>query len=274
VISQRKMETELRLREGEVNILGGLLNNQNSRTMAGLPGLLNVPIVSSIFGNENLNKTDQDVLIAVVPHIVRTPMYTAENNKTIYAGNETDIKLRREVAEDLSAPSTVPAKVAMPLAPPPPSVITQPAQPATPAVAEPPVVSFTPAGEVQAPVGGAVTLNLQVNAKDLFSADAIKIRFPAGLLRLNEVLQGEVMTRENQKVIFSKDIRNDTGEVTIWLKRLPGAPGVSGQGTILSFVFAAIGKGAGMVQFDEGSLRNSQQQPINFEPAKVSVRIN
>jgi general secretion pathway protein D len=270
VIGQRKTETELRLREGEVNLLGGLLNTQYSRTMAGLPGLLNIPVLSQILGNETINTTQQDVVIAVIPHIVRTPTYTADNFRTYYAGNETDIKLRNKPVEQDD--SALPAKTARVVAPPP--VMTQPAQPSAPPPVEPPVVSFSPAGDVETPLSGTVTLNLQVNTKDLFSCDGLKIRYPAGLLRLNDVLQGEMMTREGQKVIFSKDIRNDTGEVSIWLKRLPGEPGVSGQGTILSFVFAAIGKGAGVVQFEEGSLKNSQLQSINFEPAKVGVRIN
>ncbi|HEY3738596.1 MAG TPA: hypothetical protein VGL53_02070 [Bryobacteraceae bacterium] len=273
VISQRKTETELRLREGEVNLLGGLLNSQSSRTMSGLPGLLNVPVVSSLFGNETLNKVQQDILIAVVPHIVRTPTYTANDFKTIYVGNETDIKLRKglDPEQEAAAAAAIPKNAKL-LAPPP--VMTQPAVETAPAVNEPPVVSFSPGGEVAAPLGGAVTLNLQVNAKDLFTADGLKVQYPSNLLRLNDVMQGELMTREGQKVIFTKDIRNDKGEVTVWLKRLPGEPGVNGEGTILSFVFSAIGRGAGMVQFETGSLKNSRLEPINFQPAKASVRIN
>ena len=271
VIGQRKTETELRLREGEVNILGGLLNSQDSRTMSGIPGLINLPFVNKFFGNESTNKSQQDVLIAVIPHIVRTPTYTADNFRAVYSGNEQDIHVRTRQEPDNSPPLAMPAKPAAPIAPPPP-VSTQPAQPPP---SDSPVVSFSPGGEVAAPLSGAVTLTLQVNnMKDLFAGDAIKVHFPAGLLRLNEVLQGEMLSREGQRVIFSKDIRNDSGEATITLKRLPGAPGVSGQGTLLSFVFMAVGRGVGFVQFEDGAFKTSQLQPINVQSAQVSVRVN
>ena len=153
--------------------------------------------------------------------------------------------------------------------------LLQPAPPTTQPIADVPVVRFSPEGEVAAPLSGAVTLTLTVNnMKDLFAGDAVKIRFPAGLLRLNDVLQGEMLARDGQRVIFSKDIRNDSGEATITLKRLPGAPGVNGQGTILSFVFMAIGRGAGVVQFEDGSFKNAQLQPINVQSTQVGVRIN
>ena len=272
VIGQRKTETELRLREGEINILGGLMNSQDSRNMSGIPGLINVPIINKFFGNESLNKTQQDVLIAVMPHIVRTPTYTADNFRAIGSGNETDIKLthNQRPEADMPAPVAMPVKPAVmpPAAAAPTS--TQPAQPT-----DVPMVKFSPDSELVAPLSGAVTITLTAaNMKDLFAGDAIKVRFPAALLRLNDVLQGEMLSRDGQRVIFSKDIRNDAGEATISLKRLPGAPGVNGEGTLLSFVFMAIGKGAGQVQFEDGAFKNAQMQPINVPATRVTVRVN
>ena len=137
------------------------------------------------------------------------------------------------------------------------------------------MVSFSPEGEIAAPLSGSVTFTLTANnMKDLFAGEAIKVKFPAALLRLNDVLQGEMLSRDGQRVMFSKDIRNDAGEATISMKRLPGAPGVNGGGTLLSFVFMAIGKGNGQVQFEEGGFKNAQQQPITVPAARVSVRVN
>ena len=278
VIGQRKTETELRLREGEINILGGLLNSQDSRNMSGIPGLINLPFVNKFFGNESINKTQQDVLIAIMPHIVRTPIYTAANYAAIASGNETDIKLTHVPKAEIETPVVMPPKPSMPVAPPPAAVVsTQPAQPTV--TPEPsgdgPVVLFSPGGELVTPLSGSVTFTLTAkNMKELFAGDAIKVRFPAALLRLNEVLQGEMLSRDGQRVLLSKDIRNDAGEATISLKRIPGAPGVSGDGTLLTFQFMAIGKGSGQVQFEDGAFKNAQNQPISVPPTRVSVRVN
>jgi general secretion pathway protein D len=280
VIGQRTSETELRLREGEINILGGLTNSQDSKSLSGIPGLINIPVLNKFFGNETLNKTQQDVMIAIVPHIVRSPSYTADNLRSIYVGTDTVVKIAHKPPEPEAAPAPAPVVARppagpVPLAPQPAS--TQPAQPTTtplPDTGDAPTASFQPSGEVQVPVGSVVALTLQLDkVKDLFGGETVKIHYPASLLRLTDATAGEMLARDGQRVVFSKDIRNDAGEATISVKRPVGSPGVSGAGALLTLSFTAIGRGAGVVQFEDGGFKNSQQQPIPVGTAQVGVRV-
>ncbi|HYK59149.1 MAG TPA: hypothetical protein VEV85_06920, partial [Bryobacteraceae bacterium] len=94
VITQNKSITDLRLRDGEINILGGMDQIQDSLSVNGIPGLVNVPALGSVlFGSRHTEKDNSQLLIALIPHIVRTPDYTEENLKGIFAGWEQTPKV-------------------------------------------------------------------------------------------------------------------------------------------------------------------------------------
>jgi general secretion pathway protein D len=272
VIGQRKSETELRLREGEVNILGGLTNAQDSRLVSGVPGLVNMPILGRIFGSENVEKNQQELLIALVPHIVRTPGYTPDNLRAVYAG--TDQQVRVTFAPKKEAP------------PPPPVVTPQPAKPATPApspttpaattpAANPVLLTFSPGGDITAAPGSTISLALQiVNGQDLFAAGPVRIKYDASKLRLNDIVQGELLARDGQRVSFSKDIRNDSGEATLTITRPAGAPGIGGSGSLFTLTFQGVGAGESRITLEEIGLKNPQAQtmPVGSMP-QVKIRL-
>lgn len=92
-IAQHKEETDIRVRNGEVNLLGGLTQLQDIKTFAGIPGLVNVPGIGRMFGDNSRSRTRGELLIALIPHIVRTLDITALNTREIGSGTEAVIKL-------------------------------------------------------------------------------------------------------------------------------------------------------------------------------------
>jgi general secretion pathway protein D len=94
VIGQQANIADLRLREGEVNILGGLNQTQDTANVNGIPGLVNIPVLGRfLFGSDYKDNLKSDLLIALIPHIVRTPDYTIENMRGIYAGTDQVVKI-------------------------------------------------------------------------------------------------------------------------------------------------------------------------------------
>lgn len=278
VIGQRKSETELRLREGEVNILGGLTNAQDSRLISGIPGIVNVPVLGRLFGSENVEKNQQELLIALVPHIVRTPGYSSDNLRAVYAGTDQSVRVSFAPKKD-SAPTTPAPQTPATAAPKPATAAPAAAAPAPPAAPQTPaggqtILSFSPGGEIVAAPGSVVNVSLQVaNGRDLFAANPIRIKFDASKLKLNDAVQGDLLGRDGQRVLLSKDIRNDSGEATITLSRLPGAAVVSGSGTLLNLTFQAMGRGVSQVTVEEIGLKNAQQQGVETAPPQVTVRL-
>jgi general secretion pathway protein D len=165
VISQRKATLDVRMRDGQINIIGGLIQIQDTKTTTGVPGLASIPIIGRLFSGESIERDRTELLIALVPHIVRGPDLTSENLRTVYAGNQTNYAVRRA---PVLAPDQAPlptgdvgnAPVLTPQSIPPAG--PTPATPIGPAPAVPAgKVSFVPA-IVQAQQGASFTTSIRI----------------------------------------------------------------------------------------------------------------
>ena len=77
VIGQRKIEQEIRLREGEVNIMGGILENTQTKSLSGIPGLASIPLFKYLFSEETKQDNDNEIIFILIPHIVRAQDFPA-----------------------------------------------------------------------------------------------------------------------------------------------------------------------------------------------------
>jgi len=94
VIGQRKIEHEIQLKEGEANLLGGILEELTSKTVSGYPGLSKVPVVKYLFSSHDTENRQNEIVFALVPHIVRDHEVTDINLKAIDVGSANGIKIR------------------------------------------------------------------------------------------------------------------------------------------------------------------------------------
>jgi general secretion pathway protein D len=71
--TQRNIEHDIRLKEGEVSLLGGLIQSQVSNSMSGLPGLGQIPLLKHLFSTEEHQLHDTEILVMLTPRVVRLP---------------------------------------------------------------------------------------------------------------------------------------------------------------------------------------------------------
>jgi general secretion pathway protein D len=303
VISQSKNTADIRLRDGETTILSGLSSTSDTNSVNGIPGLVSIPLLGALFGSNHVEKDRSELLIALTPHIVRTPDYTPENLRGVYTGSELVVKLNyAPKTEDGASGTSAPGTVAPPAAAP-GAAVTAPAgtapagtTPAAPAAAKPETaatpapttapaaappatpggpsrVSFTPA-TIQVSRNGPFTVTVQVdNVSDAFSLTPLKIKFDPAQLRLNDIAPGDLLSHDGARVTTVKDIRNDSGEAILTITRLPGASGISGPGALATLNFMAVGMGNGMISVTEAGLKNSQLQPLPVTMGSARVTI-
>jgi general secretion pathway protein D len=130
VIGQRIIEHDIRLREGEMNVLGGILQSGATHSVSGIPGLSQIPLLKYLFSNVSDTVAENEVLIVLRPHTVRLPDITPLNLRAIDVGTEGDVRVREAPApfEEEAAPEAPPAET--PEAPPAaaPAPATAPAQ--------------------------------------------------------------------------------------------------------------------------------------------------
>ncbi len=267
VIGQKKNEADIRLRDGEVSLLGGLMSDQDTSVISGIPGLVNIPILGKyLFGNTSKDKQKEQLMIALIPHIVRKPDVTGLDMRAVAAGTDATVKLNyaprveQPAAPAAATPGTAPAAPG-----------TAPAvTPATPG--GPAGLAFNPPN-VEARLSNQVTIALQArNMTDLASVP-VKVRWDPKVLRLEMISPGALLAQDGKIGAPSLDIRNDTGDASIEVNRVAGAGGVNGTGPLLQLTFTAVGKGTTTVSVTEAPLKNSGQQPITVLTPSVSVNV-
>ncbi len=93
-IGNRTVNTVIRLKDGETNLLAGLLRRDERKSLRGLPGIHKIPILRDLFANNDKTLQEKDIIFTITPHILRTPNITAEDLAPIWIGTEDDIRLK------------------------------------------------------------------------------------------------------------------------------------------------------------------------------------
>ena len=83
----RKVTTTMRLRDGESNLLAGLLRDDERKSLAGFPGGIHVPIIKDLFSANDSQVSQTDIVMLLTPHIVRSQGITERNLQGIYIGS-------------------------------------------------------------------------------------------------------------------------------------------------------------------------------------------
>jgi len=140
----RLVKTTIRLRDGETNMLAGLIRDDERKSLKGIPGLSDIPGVGHLFGHRRNERTQTDVILMLTPRIVRVLDLTEQDLRAFQMGRDLGtlgggagggrlggpaggIELRLpEQPEPVDRPEAPP-----PTEPPPPGAV-QPARPVTP----------------------------------------------------------------------------------------------------------------------------------------------
>jgi general secretion pathway protein D len=125
IIGQRRIEHETRLTDGEVNLLGGILEDSDTQSLSGYPWLSRIPILRYLFAQDSRERRENEIVFAITPHIVRSQDINDENMRTVDVGTGNTIDLRRKIVAAPAVPasehSSDPAKPPQQPATPPPS---------------------------------------------------------------------------------------------------------------------------------------------------------
>lgn len=87
-IGTRNADTYMLLRDGETAILGGLIRDEDRRSMSKIPGLGDIPAIGRLFSANDDQTTRTDVLLTITPRIVRSWDVPPKDMRNIYSGTE------------------------------------------------------------------------------------------------------------------------------------------------------------------------------------------
>jgi general secretion pathway protein D len=281
IISQRKIEHDIRLKEGEVNLLGGIFENTDSKTVQGLPGLANLPFLKYLFSDQRTEKIENEIVFVLIPRIVRGQDLSPLNTKAIDVGTASMIDIRRvspKPATSVTPAPQTPVQLQQQQANPPstPPSTGQPqassATPPTTTSSGPAQLRFEP-GVTQQNVGSTFNVQLVVsNVNDLYSAP-MQINFDPKALEVTSVSAGDFLSRDGQPVALVHREDPNTGLISFTASRPPGTGGLSGSGVLLTMTFKAKGTGQSSIVVSRPGGQSSARTPITMTSANATITV-
>jgi general secretion pathway protein D len=274
IIGQRKIEHEIRLKDGEANLLGGIMEDQQTKSLSGIPGLAQIPILKYLFGQTTQDHSENQIVFAIVPHIIRSTDVQEINQRPIDIGTATTIGLRHVASKSQAAP----AGQSLPSITPAPGNPAAPGQPQTrtnnPGQSSTPAASFLfDPPTVQATKGNTFAVNLLISGAQNVYSVPVQLNYDPKVLQLVNVSNGGFLSQDGQAVALVHREDEALGQSQITATRPPGAGGVSGQGAVVTMTFEAKATGQTPLTITRGGARDPGLQAITVNGAQAAVTV-
>ena len=272
IIGQRKVEHEIRLKEGEVNLLGGMMEDSQTRSISGLPILATIPFLKYFFGQDTRDHSEQELVFALIPHIIRGMDVNDQNQRLIDVGTANSLELRRVAHQQVEtpAPAIVPAQAPTQTpAPQPARPVTQPTTTPGPGGTS---FLFDPSTTSQTK-GATFTVNVLISGAQNVYSVPLQLNYDPSKLQLVNVSNGGFLGQDGQAVALVHREDEATGTLQITATRPPNSGGVSGQGSVVTLTFMAKASGQSPLTITRGGARDPAMQPITVNGAQAIVNI-
>ena len=290
IIGQRKIEHEIRLKEGEVNIMGGIMEETQTRNLQGIPGLAQIPLFKYLFSSTQKEINDNEIVFVLIPHIIRAQMLNDSNTKAIDVGTANGISLRlnnQPPAPEPQSKTTLPPAGGAATAPGPMQQNAPGMHPAKPAVspvssnspsaAAAPVgsaiVSFDPP-TLDQPVGSTFTVNVNLAGGQNVYSVPLQILYNPRVLQLLNVSNGTLLAQDGQTVALVHRDDGMMGILQLTASRPPGVSGISGDGPVFTLTFQAKAPGQATLSINRASIKNANMQSLPASGSQAVVTVH
>ncbi len=261
-IGTRKASTVLRLKDGETQVLAGLINKEDRRTANSVPLLGQLPILGRLFSNTSDSASKTEIVLLITPHVVRNIVRPEAPVEEFSSGTESAVSLDGfeiskadlvKVSAETVAAAAVPP-VATPGKPEPSSdkLEAAPAVVEAQTVSTPPPLGFvrlTMDAPAQAKAGQQFTMQVRATAEGLQNA-LLDLSFDPAQLKVVSVMEGDLLKKPDGKTQFMQQVQDKAGRINLGVIRQGN---VQGEGTLASVTFQASGSASGTTQLRIGA---------------------
>lgn len=240
-LGTRNASTLLKLRDGENQILAGLIRNEESAAGNRIPGLGDIPIAGRLFGSQRDNRDKTEVVLSITPHLIRNARRPDFNQLEFESGTESSLKSRPEGG--FAPTSRAPGKMLAPI----PSgepisapLATSPAGTGSPQTAVPPnPTTVVLQGPPQVKVGSVFTVQLAIQPGEAVTSIPMALAFDPKVLEVVSVTEGDFLKQSGGTTSFSNRVDRGSGQIFATVTR-SGREGASAPGNIMNVAFRAL----------------------------------
>ncbi|ROZ79892.1 tetratricopeptide repeat protein [Ramlibacter sp. WS9] len=260
-IGTRTAQTVLRLKDGENQVLAGLINDEDRRSANKVPGLGEVPVVGRLFGSQSDDASKTEIVLSITPRIVRNVRRPDAALTEFESGTENSFGARPAATGAAPAPApgtrpaTAPSSPAVPGASTSPAVTSQATQSqagtttasATTAPLTSAVGSVTPApsggatlrwqGPAEVKVGDIFAVQLLMQSDQPVVSVPLAVGFDPRMLQATSVSEGEFLRQGGSQTSFASRV-DPSGQVLVTGTR-SGDAGATALGVFATINFRA-----------------------------------
>ena len=255
IIANREVKNTVRLKDGQTNLLAGLLRDEERRSLGGVTGLKNIPLLGNLFGVTQKTIEQTDVVMTITPHIVRKLEITDEDLKPLWV--DPDNLSGVTGAGAAAAAGRDDAAMAE-------------EEPAAPEDAGGSTVYLSPAS-FESQRDREFRMNVELSTDAEIGNASIVLTFDPRVLELKDVLEGSGLRQLGDKVPFIKSVSG--GTCTIGFSSPSTTVGFKGRGVLAVLVFKAVGSGQTSVGFSSATAGSPMGRTVVLQTGEASVNI-
>lgn len=261
IITTREVKNIIRLKDGETNLLAGLLKDEERKTLRGIAGLKNIPIVGSLFSSTDHTIHQTDVILTITPHIIRTIPISKDDLKPLWANlrgvtpaGRTERPRPREELSDLESMR---------------QRMLEEREKRREETRKNQV--FLNPSNFEVPANREFRISVNLRSEQEVANMSISISFDAQVLRLKDVIQGGIISQLGKAPPFLKNIDNSSGACTIGFSSPEMGKGLKGTGRIANLVFESKNKGESKISVTSVTANSPSGQALSFETRESRV---
>lgn len=248
-IGTRNANTTLRLRDGETQLLGGLISNEDRVSSNRVPGLGDLPIAGRLFSSQKDDTQRTELVLAITPRILRGAPNPDLAQAEMWVGTENFTRLRPPSGlVPLSGGSAAAAKPADV----PAGVFSVPGQ--KPDAGQGQVTTALEfQGPAQLKVGEEATVVLHVKSGVPLTAMPLNLQFTPDTLQIVGVSEGDYFKQSDAVSSFTHAVRAKDGRLSMGLLS-NASQGVAGEGSAINLRVKALAAGTASVSLHSGDI--------------------
>ena len=260
IISTREINNIIRLKDGETNLLAGLLKDEERLSARGVIGLKSIPVLGGLFSSTEKTVQQWDVLMTITPYIIRSIPLTEDDLKPLWVNLGTPLAVSSGASPGREDPTLERSRT---------SLVRQEEAGRTGGQNR---VSLSPAN-FEITEGREFRVSVVVQSAEEIGSLTVNLSYNPDVIELKQIVQGSIAGQMGRDVPFLQNIDNASGTCTIGFSSTDVARGFKGSGRIASLVFDSVAKGDSPLTFTSVTANGPGGQTIQLESPGGRVRV-
>lgn len=262
IISTREVKNIIRLKDGETNLLAGLLKDEERMSVKGIIGLKDIPLLGGLFSSTDRTVQQTDVIMTITPYIIRTKPVGEEDLEPLWVDLSGAFSLSTEPGDMRRAEEIRDINLRR----------MQEAQERAGRDEGRNSLMLNPSN-FEITKDREFRISVILRSEEEIGSMSVNLSFNPSVVKLKQIERGSVAAQAGKETPFLQNIDNSSGTCTIGFSSTDVSRGFRGSGRLANLVFDAIADGESAISFLSVSANSPTGKAISFETRDARVRV-